>query len=106
MRSWLFEAPTPLAPADHEWIVHELEHRVERLRPTGLLGDDLAAAWDRLLDESDPAWLGHREDLQRLTARSVHIGHSRPPDIRAILSSARSARALMRAVRVPHVSRG
>jgi len=73
-RSWLFEAPTPLAPAEHDRIVHELEHRVDRLRPTGLLDRDLAA-WDRLLDESDPAWLGHRDDLQRLTARSVHIGH-------------------------------
>jgi SAM-dependent methyltransferase len=73
-RSWLFEAPTPLAPADRDRVLHELGHRVERLRPTGLLGDDLAA-WERLLDEGDPAWLGHREDLQRLTARSIHIGH-------------------------------
>jgi hypothetical protein len=41
---------------------------------TGLLADDDVAAWARLLDEGDPAWLGHREDLQRLTARSVHVG--------------------------------
>ena len=74
-KTWLFEAPTPLVPADRQRVAREFEHRVERLRETGLLADDDVAAWARLLDESDPAWLGHRDDLQRLTARSVHIGH-------------------------------
>jgi len=74
--TWLFEAPTPLTPADRQRVVRELSHRVERLLETGLLGDDDLAAWARLLDETDPAWLGHRDDLQRLTARSVHIGHN------------------------------
>jgi hypothetical protein len=74
--TWLFEAPTPLTPADRQRVVRELSHRVERLAETGLLGGDDVAAWARLLDEGDPAWLGHRDDLQRLTARSVHIGHN------------------------------
>jgi SAM-dependent methyltransferase len=73
--TWLFEAPTPLTPADRTRVVGEFGHRVERLKETGLLADDDVAAWARLLDEGDPAWLGHRDDLQRLTARSVHIGH-------------------------------
>jgi len=74
--TWLFEAPTPLTPADRTRVVAEFGHRVERLKETGLLAADDVAAWTRLLDEGDPAWLGHRDDLQRLTARSVHIGQS------------------------------
>ena len=74
--TWLFEARTPLAPADRQRVVTELGLRVERLRGTGLLAEDDLRAWARLLDEGDPAWLGHRDDLQRLTARSVHIGQS------------------------------
>jgi SAM-dependent methyltransferase len=73
-RSWLFESRTPLDRADVERVVDELAHRVDRLRPTDLLDPADLATWDRLLDGSDPAWLGGRGDLQRLTARSVHIG--------------------------------
>jgi SAM-dependent methyltransferase len=75
--SWLIEAPTPLDPATLDRTVGELAHRVERLRQTGLVAADDLAAWDRLLDRDDPGWLGHRGDLQRLTARSVHVGHRR-----------------------------
>jgi SAM-dependent methyltransferase len=76
--TWLFEAATPLTDADRHRVVAEFGHRVDRLRPTGLVHNDDLAAWDQLLDEGDPAWLGHRRDLQRLTARSVHIGQSPP----------------------------
>jgi SAM-dependent methyltransferase len=73
-RSWLQETPTPLSTQDRDRVVHELAHKVQRLRPTGLVEPEDLSAWDRLLDESDPAWLGNREDLYRLTARSVHVG--------------------------------
>jgi SAM-dependent methyltransferase len=74
--TWLFEAPTPLRPDDRQRVIDEFGQRVDRLRSTGLVTEDDLAAWDRLLDEDDQAWLGHRDDLQRLTARSVHIGHA------------------------------
>ena len=70
----LFETPIPLADAERDRVVGELTHHVQRLRPAGLLDPGDLAAWDRLLDPDDPAWLGHRTDLQRITARSVHIG--------------------------------
>jgi hypothetical protein len=73
-RTWLMEAPTPLSDADRARVVADLTYRVDRLRPTGLLAADDLATWDRLFDEADPAWLGARSDLQRLTARSVHVG--------------------------------
>lgn len=72
--SWLLEAPTPLSAADRDRVVAELGHRVDRLRQTGLLAAADLAAWDGLLDPEADEWLGHRDDLQRLTARSVHIG--------------------------------
>jgi SAM-dependent methyltransferase len=72
--SWLFESPTPLPEPDRERVVRELAHRVDRVRETELLAADDLHAWTRLLDQGDPAWLGHRQDLQRLTVRSVHIG--------------------------------
>jgi SAM-dependent methyltransferase len=73
-RTWLLEASTPLSTVDRSRVVGELAFRVQRLRPADLLDDDDLRAWDRLLDEGDPAWLGARDDLYRLTARSVHVG--------------------------------
>jgi SAM-dependent methyltransferase len=73
-RSTLLERPTPLAAADRDFAVDGLAHRVDRLRPTGLLDAADLAAWDRLLDPADPAWLGHRDDLGWLEVRSVHFG--------------------------------
>jgi SAM-dependent methyltransferase len=79
-RTFLVErAVTPDSPAMAA-LLESLEHRVERLTSdvslTGedpLAADDLAA-WQRLLDPDDPAWLGHRGDLHHLEARSVHVG--------------------------------
>jgi SAM-dependent methyltransferase len=73
-RSWLQETPTPLSTQDRDRVVQELAHKVQRLRTSGLVEPDDLSAWDRLLDGSDPAWLGNRDDLYRLTARSVHVG--------------------------------
>src|SRR5262245_56838526 len=73
-RSWLMETSPPLAPPARQQIVEKLTDRVDRLRPTGLLDAADLSTWDTLLNESCPEWLGLREDLGRLTARSVHIG--------------------------------
>lgn len=73
-RTTVLERPVPLAAADVERVVGKIEHRVDWLRPTGLLAAADLAAWDRLLDPADPAYLGRREDLQSLEARSVHVG--------------------------------
>ena len=73
-RSWLLETPPPLDAEDRRAVAGTLAHRVDRLRSTGLLDPADLAAWDRLVDPDDPAWLGRREDLSRLTARSVHLG--------------------------------
>ncbi|MFL6128668.1 MAG: hypothetical protein ACJ73E_06345 [Mycobacteriales bacterium] len=53
-------------------MVSKLTHRVDWLRPTGLLTDADLAVWDRLLDPTDPAHLGRRTDLRDLEARTVH----------------------------------
>lgn len=72
-RSFLLDRPAPLDPHDRASVVAGLARRVERA------GDDLdpddRAAWARLLNPEDPAWLGHREDLYMLSVRTVHVGH-------------------------------
>jgi SAM-dependent methyltransferase len=116
-RSWLLELPTPLSTMDREGVVADLARRVDWLRPAGsrdahghahhtdphhnaanhaenLLSADDLAAWDRLLDPADPAWLGARSDLYRVAARTVHIGRREqgPAPPRAPTGSARPAR--------------
>lgn len=73
-RTALREWPAPLDQADRRRLADRFGQWVDRLRPTGLLEAPDLAAWDRLLDPADPAWLGHRTDLYRLTATSVHVG--------------------------------
>lgn len=70
----LLERPVPLSDTDRQRVLDRLAHRVEHLRPAGLLDPEDLAAWDRLLDPDDEAWLGRRADLYWLEARSVHIG--------------------------------
>jgi SAM-dependent methyltransferase len=77
-RTTLRERPVPLPVADRDLVIDRLGRFVEKLRPTGLLDRADLAAWERLLDPDDPAWLGNRDDLQRLDARSVHVGVSPP----------------------------
>jgi SAM-dependent methyltransferase len=74
MRTMLRERPAPLPDPDRRQLADRFARWVDRLRPTGLLDPADLAAWDRLLDPADPAWLGHRTDLHRLTARSVFTG--------------------------------
>lgn len=73
-RTTLREQPAPLAEPDRVQVAERFGRWVDRVRPTGLLDDADLAAWDRLLDPDDPAWLGGRTDLFRLSARSVHLG--------------------------------
>jgi SAM-dependent methyltransferase len=76
-RSVLIERPAPLAAEDRAHVVEGLRWRVDRLRETGLLGSADEASWQRLLDPADDSFLGHRDDVFHLEARSVHIGHVR-----------------------------
>jgi SAM-dependent methyltransferase len=73
-RTTLMETPAPLDAYEQQRVIDGLAHRVDQLRPSGLLGPDDLATWDALLDPDGPAWLGHRTDLYRLSARSVHVG--------------------------------
>lgn len=77
-RTFTFERPTPLSEQDLGSVVHSLRHRVERAHDDGELRPADKAAWDRLLDARDDAWLGHRDDVYSLSARSVHLGHRAP----------------------------
>lgn len=73
-RTWLLEQPPPLPTDRLAAVVDRFGHRSARLHEIGLISDDDAAAWRRLLDPTDEAWLGNRGDLFSLDARSVHVG--------------------------------
>jgi SAM-dependent methyltransferase len=68
------ESPAPLPEPERHRLAERFSRWVDRLRPTGLIDPADLAAWDRLLDPSDAAWIGHRTDTFRLEARSVHLG--------------------------------
>lgn len=72
--STMVERPAPLSAEDTEFVVDGIAHTVERARHVELLDADDITAWERLLDPSDPAWLGARDDLYVLDVRSVHVG--------------------------------
>src|SRR5882757_1985250 len=71
-RTVLTEQSAPLA--DNAVAVEALRSQVERLADTDLLDTADQEAWRRLLDRDDDAWLGARDDLYVLRARSVHTG--------------------------------
>lgn len=74
-KTFTFERPVPLCEADLRSVLLSLRHRVDRADVDGELRPSDTAAWDRLLDPADDAWLGHRDDVYSLSARSVHLGH-------------------------------
>jgi SAM-dependent methyltransferase len=76
-RTLLVERPAPLSGDDRARVVDRLGRWVDRLRPTGFIGAADLATWDRLLDPDDPHWLGNRDDLTDLSARSIHVGHAK-----------------------------
>jgi SAM-dependent methyltransferase len=73
-RTWLLEQGPPLGAAELTHVLEKFGHRSGRLHEIGMISDDDAAAWRRLLDPADEAWLGNRADLYTLDARSVHMG--------------------------------
>jgi SAM-dependent methyltransferase len=73
-RTTLLQRPVPLSEADRTRVLDSLGHRVGWLRPAGLVDPADLAAWDRLLDPEDPAYLGRRDDLYSIEARTVHVG--------------------------------
>lgn len=71
-RSFLLDRPSPISPLVAGYVLGSLHRRVERAEDS-LTQDDLAA-WRRLLDPDDSAYLGSRDDLYCLTAITVHVG--------------------------------
>jgi SAM-dependent methyltransferase len=73
-RTTVLERPVPLSDDDRAEVLQMIGLRVEQNTDAGTLSDDDAAAWGRLLDPADDAWLGARSDLASLRAYSVHVG--------------------------------
>jgi SAM-dependent methyltransferase len=73
-RTTLLERPVPLSDADREGVVRWLAQRLEWLRDTDLLSEADRTTWATLLDPERPEWLGHRDDLFSVEARSVQLG--------------------------------
>ncbi len=71
-RSFLLDLPSPVSDDVVRFIVSSVQHRVDLamddLRPVDL------AAWRRLLDPHDDAYLGRRDDLYCVRVDSVHLG--------------------------------
>ncbi|HEY9409666.1 MAG TPA: methyltransferase [Jiangellaceae bacterium] len=70
----VIERPLPLSADDRAAVLHALTAHVERATAADALSDADRDTWRRLLDPGDTAWLGHRDDLYSLEARSVHVG--------------------------------
>ncbi|WP_240944558.1 hypothetical protein [Micromonospora thermarum] len=65
------------ARRDRSWyltVARELVAPGDRLAGDVGCGAADLDAWDRRLNPADEWWLGHRDDLFRLSARSVHLG--------------------------------
>lgn len=72
-RSALLDVPGPLGADVREVVLAELAARVGRA--SSFLDEDDRVAWKALLDRASPVWLGDRDDLALLTARTLHIGN-------------------------------
>ncbi|NDL58954.1 methyltransferase domain-containing protein [Phytoactinopolyspora mesophila] len=70
-----FAKPAPLDDTNLSSLLTQLAHRVKRVTDSGELGEDDIQVWARILDQDDSAWLGARDDLYSLSARSVYVGH-------------------------------
>jgi SAM-dependent methyltransferase len=73
-RTALREWPAPMPEPERHRLAERFVRWIDRLRPTGFLSGEDLATWDRLLDPGGADWLGHRTDVFRLEARSVHLG--------------------------------
>ncbi|WP_434444073.1 class I SAM-dependent methyltransferase [Lentzea sp. E54] len=72
-RSALLDVPGPLGADVREVVLAELAARAGRA--SAFLDEDDRVAWKALLDRASPVWLGDRDDLALLTARTLHIGN-------------------------------
>lgn len=70
--SVLVDIPAPLSEPVRDVVLAELAARVRRAQP--FLAEDDAVTWSYLLDPEHAAWLGHRDDLALLTARTGFSG--------------------------------
>jgi SAM-dependent methyltransferase len=73
-RTFLIELPAPLSTVARRHALTWLTSRVDQATSAGALSDDDLGAWERLLNPDDPEWLGHREDIHLLEARTVQTG--------------------------------
>jgi SAM-dependent methyltransferase len=76
-RSFLVELPVPLDDQARAAVVDRLRLVLERFVEDDLIDDDDTATLEAVTDESSPAFIGRRPDLQYLWARSVHVGRVR-----------------------------
>ncbi|SMD18014.1 class I SAM-dependent methyltransferase [Lentzea albidocapillata] len=74
-RSVLLDLPAPLTETVREVVLAELAARVGRAQ--AYLAQDDRVAWNGLLDRASPVWLGNRDDVALLTARTIHMGQRR-----------------------------
>lgn len=72
--SLLIEHRAPLPADRRKRVLAWLATRVGNARQVAALTPEDDAVWTRLLDPHDRYWLGHREDMYRLEARTVHVG--------------------------------
>lgn len=70
--SYLIDRPSPATEPVRESVLKWLEWMGQI--GEGQLTDSDIETVHRLLDESDPAYLGNRDDVFMLTARTVHLG--------------------------------
>jgi SAM-dependent methyltransferase len=75
-RGWLLHLPAPLSGPRLAAVLQGLAGRVERARPW--LAEDDLAAWERLLDENGPDWLGGRDDIELISTEVVYTGVRNP----------------------------
>ena len=73
-RTLLIELPAPLSTIARRHALDWLAGRVDHAASAAALSDADLAAWERLLNPDDPEWLGHREDMHLLEARTVQTG--------------------------------
>lgn len=69
---WLLHVPAPLPGPQLAIVLHGLAGQVERARPW--LAEEDLVAWERLLDEDSPDWLGSRDDIELVAAELVYTG--------------------------------
>ncbi|WP_363326366.1 methyltransferase domain-containing protein [Haloactinopolyspora sp.] len=73
-QTFTFDKPAPLTGDDLSAVLECLERRVRRVRDDAGLSVDDVRSWSRLLDSDDPAWLGRRDDIYSLQARTTYTG--------------------------------